>query len=148
MRRIDPAARAFLSTVGVSDKDTGMTLQTVLIAMPIDIETFTEASEEELTEMTNAEKVIRFLLQNDDKAFRPSEIAEGADVKKNSINTVLRRFEERSLVQHKGDYWAIGDEEAVREAFRFHRIMEDLDERFGTEDIDEWRDHAAADRAE
>lgn len=127
------------------DWDTIMTVETVLTHMPIDIETFTEASDEELTEVTNAEKVVRFLYQNDDKAFTPSEIAEGAGVKKNSISTVLRRLRERDLVQHKGDYWAIGDEETVQDAFRFHRTMEDLDQRLGTEDIDEWREHAADD---
>ncbi|WP_327051084.1 helix-turn-helix domain-containing protein [Halomicrococcus gelatinilyticus] len=116
--------------------------------MPIDIETFSNASDEELTEVTNAEKVVRFLHRNNDKAFTPSEIAEGAGVKKSSISTVLRRLRERNLVEHKGDYWAIGDEKTVREAFRFHRSMEDLDDRFGAEDIDEWRDHAAANRDE
>ncbi|WP_458188881.1 MarR family transcriptional regulator [Haladaptatus sp. NG-WS-4] len=111
--------------------------------MPIDIKTFTEASNEELTEVTNAEKVIRFLYQNNDKAFTPSEIAEGTSVKKTSISTVLRRLKERELVQHKGDYWALGGEERVRDAFRFHQTMDDLDERFGAEDLDEWREHAA-----
>lgn len=113
--------------------------------MPIDIETFAEASPDELTEATNAERVVRFLLENDDQAYTPAEIAEGADVKKSSISTVLRRLEERDLVQHKGDYWAIGDEDEVREAFRFHQVMEDLDERFGEEDVGEWREHAAED---
>jgi Mn-dependent DtxR family transcriptional regulator len=103
--------------------------------MPIDIETFSEGSDEELTEVTNAEKVVRFLYRNNDKAFTPSEIAEGTGVKKNSISTVLRRLRQRDLVEHKGDYWAIGDEETVREAFQFHRIVEDLEDRFGAEDI-------------
>lgn len=116
--------------------------------MPIDIETFTEASDEELTEVTNAEKVIRFLFRNDDKAFQPSEIAKGAGVKKNSISTVLRRLRERNLVEHKGDYWAIGDEETVRDAFYFHRTMENLNERFGAEDVEKWREHAAATEGE
>lgn len=113
--------------------------------MPIDIETFDEASDEELTETTNAEKAVRFLVQNNDKAFTPAEIAKGAGVKKSSISTVLRRLEKRDLVQHKGDYWAIGDEERVRDAFRFHQTMEDLNERLGEEDMDDWREHAAGD---
>lgn len=111
--------------------------------MPIDIETFDDASDEELSEPTNAEKVVRFLAWHDDKAFTPSEIADGAGVKQNSISTVLRRLEERELVQHKGDYWALGDPERVQNAFQFHRTMEDLDDRFGAEDVDEWRAHAA-----
>lgn len=119
-----------------------MTVQTVQTDVPVDIETFEEASEDELTEPTNAEKVVRFLVRNDDKAFTPSEIADGADVKKSSISTVLRRLAERDLVQHKGDYWAVGEMDRVRDAFEFHRLMEDLDERFGEEDLREWRKHA------
>lgn len=119
-----------------------MTVETVLTTVPIDIETFSEASDDELTEVTNAEKVLRFLVRNSDKAFTPAEIAEGAGVKKTSISTVLRRLREREFVRHKGDYWAIDDEEAVREAYDFHRTMEALDERLGGEDVDEWRQHA------
>ncbi len=125
-----------------------MTLRTVLTGMPIDIETFTESADEELTAVTNAERVVRFLYRNDDKAFTPSEIAEGTGVKRASIGTVLRRLRERDLVEHKGDYWAIGDEQAVRDAFRFHRNMDALDDRFGAEDLEEWRDHAVTDRPE
>lgn len=116
--------------------------------MPIDIETFSEASDEELTESTNAEKVVRFLFHHNDKAFTPSEIAEGAGVKKSSISTVLRRLKDRDLVQHKGDYWAIGDEDRIRDAFRFHQVMEGLNERFGEEDLDEWREYAVEDAQE
>lgn len=119
-----------------------MTSDTVLTNVPIDIERFDDASEADLSEPTNAERVVRFLLRNDDKAFTPSEIAEGTGVKRSSIGTVLRRLEERALLKHKGDYWAIGDADAVRDAFDFHRTLDDLDERFGGEDIEAWRDHA------
>ena len=125
-----------------------MTSKTLLTDMPIDIDTFTEASTEELSGITNAEKVTQFLYQNRDKAFTPSEIAEGTGVKKTSISTVLRRLEEREFVQHKGDYWALGDKERVQDAYRFHQAMDDLDERFGAEDIDEWREHAVEDAGE
>jgi len=125
-----------------------MTIETALTSMSIDIETFTESADEELTTVTNAERVVRFLYRNDDKAFTPSEISEGTGVKRTSIGTVLRRLRERGLVEHKGDYWAIGDEQAVRDAFRFHRNMDALNERVGAEDLEEWRDHAATDRTE
>jgi len=125
-----------------------MTPETLLTDMPIDIDTFTEASTEELSGTTNAEKAIRFLYQNRKKAFTPSEIAEGTGVKKTSISTVLRRLEEREFVQHKGDYWALGDKERVQDAYRFHQAMDDLDERFGAEDISEWREHAVKDAGE
>ena len=125
-----------------------MTSETLLTDVPIDIDTFTEASTEELSGITNAEKVTQFLYQNRDKAFTPSEIAEGTGVKKTSISTVLRRLEEREFVQHKGDYWALDDKERVQDAYRFHQAMDDLDERFGAEDISEWREHAVEDAGE
>ena len=82
------------------------------------------------------------------QSVHPSEMGGGAGVKKNSISTVLRRLRERDLVQHKSDYWVIGDEEIVRDSFRFHRIMEDLDEGLGSEDVAEWREHAVGDAGE
>lgn len=113
--------------------------------MPIDIERFEDASDTELSEPTNGEKVVRFLFRHDDKAFTPSEIADGTGVKRNSVGTVLRRLEERDLVKHKGDYWAIGEEERVRDAYDLHQTITALDEAFGEEDLDEWREHAAED---
>jgi DNA-binding GntR family transcriptional regulator len=111
--------------------------------MPIDIDQFDDASAEELGEETNAERVVKFLVRNDDKAFTPSEIVETTGVKQSSIGTVLRRLEKRGLVRHKGNYWAIGDEDEFRDAHRFHRFLEDMNDRAGAEDVDEWRDHAA-----
>lgn len=61
---------------------------------------------------------------------------------------VLRRLDERDLVRHKGAYWALGDEDAIRDAFHFQRIMADIDNRLGEEDIDEWREHAVASEGE
>lgn len=111
--------------------------------MPIDIDTFDRADDEDLGEPTNAERVLGFLVANDEKAFTPAEIAEGTGVKRASIGTVLRRLEERALVRHKGEYWAAGDEDLIRDAYDLHRTIAALDEQLGTEDIDEWAAHAA-----
>lgn len=120
-----------------------MTVETVVTAVPIDIETFDEATEDELQRPTNGERVVRLLVENDDQAFTPAEIADRTGVKRSSIGTVLRRLEDRGLVRHKGEYWAAGDEDAIREAYEFHRLLEAVDDRFGEEDLDEWREHAA-----
>ena len=111
--------------------------------MPIDIETFDEASEDDLEKPTNGKRVVQFLVENDEQAFTPAEIADRTDVKRSSIGTVLRRLEERGLVRHKGAYWAAGDEDAIRDAYEFHRLLEAADDRFGEEDLDEWREYAA-----
>jgi DNA-binding IclR family transcriptional regulator len=110
--------------------------------MAIDIETFEGTPTEELGEPTNPERVLRFLLANDDQAFKAAEIVEGADVNRNSISTVLARLEERELVRHKGEYWAIGETERIRSFGRYQRATERLNEQFGPEDREEWRKHA------
>ena len=110
--------------------------------MVIDIETFENAPEEELRSLSNPEKVLRFLLANDDKAFKAAEIASGADVNNNSISTVLGRLEERELVRHRGEYWAIGDEDRIRSFEKYRRATERLNDRYGAEDREEWRAHA------
>ena len=125
-----------------NDEITLMTSKTVMTRMPIEIDAFETATEDELREPTNGERVLRFLLDHRDKAFTPVEIAEGAEVKRNSVGTVLRRLEDRDLVRHKGDYWAIGEEDSIRRASEFRRVLEDLDDRFGHENLDEWRNHA------
>ncbi len=110
--------------------------------MAIDIETFENTPPEDLRELSNPEKVLQFLIANDDKAFKATEIAAGADVNENSISTVLGRLEDRDLVRHKGEYWAIGEVERIRSFERYRRATERLNERYGSEDKAEWRAHA------
>jgi Mn-dependent DtxR family transcriptional regulator len=107
--------------------------------MAIDIDTFEQTPEEELRELSNPERVLQFLIANDDQAFKASEIAARSGVNKNSISTVLYRLEERDLVRHKGEYWAIGDEERIRSFDHYQRATERLNDRFGPEDKDEWQ---------
>ncbi|ELY95653.1 hypothetical protein C483_00869 [Natrialba hulunbeirensis JCM 10989] len=124
------------------DKSTVMTQNILVTSMPIDIETFNEHSDTELKGETNAERVITYLARNDDKAFTPSEIAAGAGVKKGSVSTVLSRLEDANLVRHKGEYWAIGDMDRVRDAYNFHKTVQRLNEQYGSEDPEEWKEHA------
>ncbi len=111
--------------------------------MPIDLDEFKESDEEELTKETNADRVLRFLSENPDKAFTQSEIRESTGVKKGSISVVLSRLEERGLVRHKGNYWAICDKERLASESSFRETAKAANERFGEEDMDEWLEHAA-----
>ena len=87
---------------------------------------------------TNAERVVRFLARNADQAYRAAEIAAATDVNENSVHPVLKRLHDRGLVRHRAPYWAIGDEDRVREAFAFRSVASHLDERLGTENREEW----------
>ena len=78
---------------------------------------FTELDDEELTAVTNAERVVRFRYRNDDKAFTPPKIAEATGVKQTSTGTVLCHLRERDVLEDEGGYWAICNEQAIRDAF-------------------------------
>lgn len=111
--------------------------------MPVDIERFEKGEPSELSEPTNAERVIAFLAEHDDRAWRQSEIADRTGVKRGSIGTVLRRLHDRGLVRHKGEYWAITDDrERLANAERLHRVTQRLDERYGSESDEAWAKHA------
>lgn len=110
--------------------------------MAIDIEQFEQGAVGD--GMTTSEKILRFLKVNDDKAFTRSEIADAIDVNANTVGTNLSRLKDRELVRHRGNYWAITeDEERLASAFNAHFEDEWLNEEFGVEAKAEWFDAAA-----
>jgi DNA-binding IclR family transcriptional regulator len=80
--------------------------------MPIDIDEFEEKSDGTISidDGTNADMVLRFLAENDDRAFTQSEIHDETGVKRGSVGAVLSRLEDAELVRHKGTYWAVTPE--------------------------------------
>ncbi len=111
--------------------------------MSIDRETFEQSSEEELEGLSVADYVLGFLATNDDTAFKAHEIASQIDLDEGSVSTALTRLKDRSLVEHKGTYWAItADERRLDEHDGYARATRLFNEQFGTEDRREWRAHA------
>lgn len=110
--------------------------------MPIDIREFENAPETDLRATgegtTNAERVLSFLSAHSEQAFTPKEVREATDIPRGSIGVVLSRLEERGLVRHRGDYWAIGDDADVDVALASTRVAQAAGERFGSENPDEW----------
>ncbi len=104
--------------------------------MPISIDEF-ESHDPEKRE-TNAERVVRFLAENRNKAYKAIEIVEATAVDENSIHPVLNRLEERGLVRHREPYWAIGDVEKVQDAMMFSSTAAFLDDTLGSESREEW----------
>ena len=94
-------------------------MATVGSAMSVDIEDFEAEDAESLDELTNAERVLAFLAEHDEEAWRPSAIADETGLDLDSVGPTLSRLEERGLVRHKSPYWAITDDsDRVREAIR------------------------------
>lgn len=104
--------------------------------MPISIDEF-ESRDPERHE-TNAERVVKLLASNRNKAYKAIEIADATGINENSIHPVLSRLEERDLVRHREPYWAIGDVEKLRDAMIFSSTSEFLDDALGPERRTEW----------
>ena len=108
--------------------------------MPIDIERFEEDSTESLRAggRTNAEELLSFLAASPDKAYTPKEIHESTGVARGSVGVVLSRLEDRGLVRHRGDYWAIAEHEDVETTLSALSTALAATDRLGPEDPDEW----------
>ena len=115
--------------------------------MPIDIETFESSPEDRLQQSgeTNADRVMRFLATHPDQAFTQSEIREATGVKAGSISVVLSRLEDRGIVRHKGNYWALDEGDDVAAYTSMVESTRATNDRFGEENREEWLEHAVND---
>jgi predicted HTH transcriptional regulator len=57
--------------------------------------------------------ILQFLASNPEQAYTPKEIHEATEVTRNSVGVVLSRLENRGLVRHRGEYWAIAEGEEM-----------------------------------
>jgi predicted transcriptional regulator len=76
--------------------------------MPVDFESY--HPNDLPGEGTNGRQIITHLAQHPELGFTPSELADELGIPRGSVGTTLRRLEDRGLVRHKGDYWAINVE--------------------------------------
>jgi predicted transcriptional regulator len=81
--------------------------------MPIPKDRFDAIDENGVTPQTNAEKIVAFLLRNQDLAYRMSEIAQELDIPQGSVGPTLKRLADDGLVVHRDRYWAIDDSYAA-----------------------------------
>ena len=114
--------------------------------MSIDRETFDETSEEELRDVSAPDRVLGFLVANDDRAFEAREIASRTELDVGAVSTALSRLKKRGLVEHKATYWAVIDDgERLRRYDGYERATALFNERLGGEDESAWREHAPDD---
>lgn len=149
--------RSVLSTPGESYKRLGQlflitrSYNHLRTTMPIDIERFESSPEDELTaqpeRVTNAELILEFLTAESDKAFTPKEIREETGIPRGSVGVVLSRLEENGQVRHRGEYWAIADEDRGEKVLTTVRTARAATERFGPEDPDNWGTSNSADQS-
>ncbi|WP_330632200.1 MarR family transcriptional regulator [Halocatena halophila] len=108
--------------------------------MPIDIERFEESDESELRARspTNAEIILTFLASDPEQAYLPKEIHDRTGVPRGSVGVVLSRLEDRGLVRHRGEYWAITESDEIHSVLSTLRSAAAVSDRFGPEDPEEW----------
>lgn len=108
--------------------------------MPIDIDRFEDETVEEPRSggPTNAETILGFLAAQPDRAYTPKEIHEATDVARGSVGVVLSRLDDRGLVRHRGDYWAVSDADDVATTLDSMGVARTVTDRFGPEDPDDW----------
>ena len=76
--------------------------------MPVDFESYHPTNLPD--EGTNGRQILEYLAQHPELGFTPSELAGELEIPRGSVGTTLSRLEERGLVRHKGEYWAINIE--------------------------------------
>ena len=104
----------------------------------IDIEEFENAEADEFEESNDTERIVLFLDEHDDRAWKAATIAERLGLETDAVSAILSRLKERGLVRHKRPYWAItDDEERLQSAYRVHQHDEKADEQYGEERLEE-----------
>lgn len=111
--------------------------------MSIDRDTFENASEDELAELSAPDQVLGFLAAHEDRAFKAREIAAHVGVDEGAVSTALSRLKARGLVEHKATYWAVTDDaDRLEEYSNYERATVLFNDQLGEEDKESWREHA------
>ncbi|MDZ7687934.1 MAG: helix-turn-helix domain-containing protein [Halobacteriales archaeon] len=111
--------------------------------MPVEFEEYDpEETNLRLEEGSNAHEILSFLLENPDEGYTPKEIHEATDVPRGSVGTTLARLKENGLVRHKEPYWAVERDDRLAAYEGAVLSLKAAEERFPTEDEDEWLENA------
>jgi len=111
--------------------------------MSIDRDTFENASEDELADLSAPDQVLGYLATNEERAFKAREIASQIGVDEGAVSTALSRLKDRGLVEHKATYWAITDDTDRLEGYSgYERATALFNDQLGTEEKEAWREHA------
>jgi Mn-dependent DtxR family transcriptional regulator len=104
----------------------------------IDIDEFENAEADEFEEQNDTERIVLFLDEHDNRAWKAATVAERLGLETDAVSAILSRLKERGLVRHKRPYWAItDDEDRLNSAYRLHRHHETADEQYGEERLEE-----------
>ncbi|AGB38705.1 MarR family transcriptional regulator [Natronococcus occultus] len=88
----------------------------------------------DLSEGTNANRILSFLVENPEYGFTPKEIHEATGVARGSVSPTLLRLQDHGLVRHKGDRWAAASEEKIAAYQSMYVSLEAISDRYS----DDW----------
>ena len=101
----------------------------------IDIDEFENTDVDEFDTRTDTERIVHFLDEHDDRAWKASTIADRLDLAGDAVSAILSRLKHRGLVRHKRPYWAItDDDERLQSAYQLHQYHDTATEQYGKED--------------
>jgi len=103
--------------------------------VPVDFETHEPGNPRvDLSEGTNARRLLEFLLQTPTVGYTPAELADETGIARGSVGPTLQRLESAGLVRHKEPYWAAAEDERIAAATASFLGIEAT----ATSDSDDW----------
>jgi predicted ArsR family transcriptional regulator len=101
------------------------------------IDEFEDAAADDFQAGNDTERIVVFLDEHDDRAWKAATIADRLDLEADAVSAILSRLKGRGLVRHKRPYWAItDDEDRLRTAYRLHHYHQNADAQYGEEALD------------
>jgi hypothetical protein len=94
----------------------------------------------------SAGRVLSFLAEYDDTAFRPAEIAAETGVGRDRLDAALPALESCGLARRRADYWAVGDPDRVAALAGGIHATRGVNDELGFEDPDEWMEYATGEK--
>jgi Mn-dependent DtxR family transcriptional regulator len=67
----------------------------------IDIDEFENAPEDDFQARNNTERIVVFLDEHDDRAWKAATIADRLDLEPDAVSAILSRLKGRGVVRHK-----------------------------------------------
>jgi hypothetical protein len=115
--------------------------------MPVSRDEFDDFADEtlDLSEGTDARRVLSFLDQHAEQAYTRSELADETGIPDERLDSVLRRLREQNLVVHRDEYWAVDEHRVASLAGMSHGFAV-AEDRYPPEDMSEWGEYAVEPR--
>jgi hypothetical protein len=96
---------------------------------------------EDLSEGSDARRVLSFLDQHVEQAYTRAELADETGIPEEGLDSVLSRLEKQKLVVHRGEYWVVDEHRVASLAGMSHGFAVS-EERYPPEDMSGWGEYA------